>query len=133
MGAIGQDRAAVGVALAGGWIEACRPDSSGDQFAAVDAGVGGLDYVPVLRTRCGSSGSEIFWPGSRFGLGPAQLSFVRQVDGRRTIREIAECVAQQGESPGTDAGDLEHFGRKLFQSLWRIDYVAMALNTNSHR
>ncbi|MDT7721656.1 MAG: hypothetical protein QOE94_2667, partial [Mycobacterium sp.] len=79
------------------------------------------------------SGSEIFWPGSRFGLRPAQLSFVQHVDGRRTIREIAECVAQQGESPGTDAGDLEDFGRKLFQSLWRIDYVAMALNTNSHR
>ena len=92
-----------------------------------------ISTVPVLRTRCGSSGSEIFWPGSRFGLRPAQLSFVRHVDGRRTIREIAECVAQQGESPGTDAGDLEDFGRKLFQSLWRIDYVAMALNTNSHR
>jgi hypothetical protein len=133
VGAIGQDRSTVVVALAGGGIEACRPDSGGDQFAAVDAGVGALDYVPVLRTRCGSSGSEIFWPGSRFGLRPAQLSFVQHVDGRRTIREIAECVAQQGESPGTDAGDLEDFGRKLFQSLWRIDYVAMALNTNSHR
>jgi hypothetical protein len=80
-----------------------------------------------------SFGSEIFWPGSLFGLRPAQLSFVRHVDDRRTIREIAECVAQQGESPGTDAGDREDFGRKLFQSLWRIDYVAMALNTNSHR
>ena len=91
----------------------------------------------TVTSRCcahvASSGSEIFWPGSRFGLRPAQLSFVRHVDGRRTIREIAECVAQQGESPGTDAGDLEDFGRKLFQSLWRIDYVAMALNTNSHR
>jgi hypothetical protein len=64
VGAIGQDRSAVVVALAGGGIEACRPDSGGDQFAAVDAGVGALDYVPVLRTRCGSSGSEIFWPGA---------------------------------------------------------------------
>jgi hypothetical protein len=56
---------------------------------------------------------------------------LRAVDGRRTIGEIAECVAQQGESPGTDAGDREDFGRKLFQSLWRIDYVAIALNKNS--
>jgi hypothetical protein len=58
---------------------------------------------------------------------------LRAVDGRRTIGEIAECVAQQGHSPGTDAGELEEFGRKLFQSLWRIDYVAIALNKNSHR
>jgi SAM-dependent methyltransferase len=112
---------------------ACRPDRPKEGYTIDFSTVTALDYVPVLRTRCGSSGSEIFWPGSRFGLRPAQLSFVRHVDGRRTIREIAECVAQQGESPGTDAGDLEDFGRKLFQSLWRIDYLAMALNTNSHR
>jgi hypothetical protein len=24
--------------------------------------------------------------------------------------------------------DLESFGRKLFESLWRLDFVAMALN-----
>ena len=108
------------------------PDRPKEGYTIDFSTVTALDYVPVLRTRCGSSGSEIFWPGSLFGLRPAQLSFVG-TDGHRTIREIAECVAQQGESPGADAGDLEDFGRKLFQSLWRIDYVAMALNTNSHR
>ena len=40
MCAIGQDCDTVVVALVGGGIEACRPDSSGDQFTAVHASVG---------------------------------------------------------------------------------------------
>jgi len=49
---------------------------------------------------------------------------------RRTIREIAARVAQSGRSPRAGATDLEEFGRKLFQSLWRLDFLAMALNAN---
>ena len=49
---------------------------------------------------------------------------------RRTIREIAARVAQSGRSPRAGATDLEEFGRKLFQSLWRLDFHAMALNAN---
>jgi hypothetical protein len=53
------------------------------------------------------------------------------IDGRLTIREIAECVAQGDDPPQNDAGELGRFGRKLFQSLWRLDLVAVALNANS--
>jgi hypothetical protein len=48
------------------------------------------------------------------------------VDERRTIREIAQRVTAQ--SPRANVADLENFGRKLFESLWRLDFVAMALN-----
>ena len=64
--------------------------------------------------RCGISGAEIFRPDWRMTLNPAQLPFVRNVDGRRTIREIAARVAQSGESPETDLAHPETFGRKLF-------------------
>ena len=47
-----------------------------------------LDYVPLFRMRCGLSGSEIFRPGWRMPLNPAQLPFVQNIDGRKTIREI---------------------------------------------
>jgi hypothetical protein len=57
------------------------------------------------------------------------LPFVQYVDGRRTIREIAECVARSGEPRRANVADLENFGRKLFQSLWRFDFLAMALNS----
>jgi hypothetical protein len=50
------------------------------------------------------------------GLSPAQLSFVRSVDGRRSIREIAACVAQERGS----VADSEKLARDLFQALWRL-------------
>jgi hypothetical protein len=55
------------------------------------------------------------------------LAFARNVDGRRTIREIAASVAQLHDSTGVSATELEEFGRKLFQSLWRLDFIAVAL------
>ena len=64
-------------------------------------------------------------------LNAPQLPFVQNVDGRRTIREIAERVAQSGESRRGAAAELEKFGRKLFQALWRLDFLAMGLDAKS--
>ena len=111
---------------------ACRPDRPKESYVIDFSTDDCLDYVPMMRLHCGLSGAEIFRSNWRIGLNPAQLPFVQNVDGRRTIREIAERVAQSGESPGASAADLEKFGRKLFQSLWRLDFLAMALNANSH-
>jgi hypothetical protein len=77
--------------------------------------------------RCGLSGAEIFRPDWRLTLNSAQLPFIQHVDGSRSIREIAASVAQDGNSPETRRPHLEKFGRKLFQSLWRLDFLAMAL------
>jgi SAM-dependent methyltransferase len=106
---------------------ACHPDRPKESYTIDFSTAESLDYVPLMRTRCGVSGAEIYWPGGRMGLNPAQLPFVQCVDGRRTIREIAECVAQRGQTPSASTAELEEFARKLFQSLWRLDYLAMAL------
>ena len=84
-----------------------------------------------MRMRCGMLGTEIFRPDWRMALNPAQLPFVLNVDGRRTIRDIAARVAQSGNFPEASAADLEKFSRKLFQSLWRLDFVSMALNASA--
>jgi hypothetical protein len=112
---------------------ACHPDRPKESYTIDFSTDDCLDYVPLMRVRCGLSGTEIFRPNWRMSLNPAQLPFVRYVDGRRTIREIAACVAQSGGSPRASTADLEKFGRKLFQSLWRLDFLAMALNANSPR
>jgi hypothetical protein len=52
---------------------------------------------------------------------------VQNIDGRRTIREIAECVARGDRSGQGGTADLEAFARTLFQELWRFDFVAMGL------
>lgn len=112
---------------------ACRSDRPKDSYTIDFSTVASLDYVPVMRMLCGLDGAEIFRPDWRMGLTPAQLRFVRYADGRRTIREIAERVAQSGEAPRASAADFEDFGRKLFESLWRLDFVSMALNVKSRR
>ncbi len=106
---------------------ACRPDRPKDNYTIDFTTDESLDYVPLVRMRCGVSGNEIFWGGSRLALSPAQLPFVQNIDGRRTIREIAECVAHSGESRQGSTADLQTFARKLFQELWRFDFVAMGL------
>ena len=111
---------------------ACRPDRPRERYAINFSSRDALDYVPMMRSGCGVSGTEIFRPGWRMGLNAAQLAFVQHVDGRRTIREIAAGTAHTGAPHGSAAGR-EKFARKLFQSLWRLDFLAMALDANSHR
>jgi SAM-dependent methyltransferase len=108
---------------------ACRPERPKETYAIDFSTEDALDYVPMFRMRCGLSGSEIFRPDWSMNLNAAQLPFVQNVDGRRTIREIAERVAQSAESRRGGVAELETFGRKLFQSLWRLDFLAMSLET----
>jgi SAM-dependent methyltransferase len=111
---------------------ACRPDRPKEQYTIDFSTTEYLDYVPVLRTACLVSGADIIWGGAaKLRLSPTQLAFVQLVDGHRSIREIAASVAQcgDGELPGgTDAA--EEFARKLFQALWRLDFLAVALNAS---
>jgi SAM-dependent methyltransferase len=109
---------------------ACRPDRPKEDYVIDFSTAGSLDYVPLPRTACLLSGDEIFLPGAKLKLDKAQLPFVQHVDGRRTIRDIIECVAQSGDVPPDSAADLQEFGCKLFRSLWRLDFLAMALNAN---
>jgi SAM-dependent methyltransferase len=111
---------------------ACRPERPKESYVIDFSTEDALDYVPMFRMRCGLSGSEIFRPDWSMNLNAAQLPFVQNVDGRRTTREIAERVAQSAESRRGGVVELETFGRKLFQSLWRLDFLAMGLDANSH-
>lgn len=111
---------------------ACRPERPKESYAIDFSTQDCLDYVPLMRMRCGLSGNEIFRSDWRTTLNSAQLPFVEAVDGHRTIREIAASL-HGGESARGSVADVEKFARKLFQSLWRLDFVAMALNPESQR
>jgi SAM-dependent methyltransferase len=111
---------------------ACHPERPKSSYQIDFSTPTALDYVPVFRYRCGLSGTDMVWPGSRAGLNQAQLPFVQHIDGRRSIREITERVLAQHGLPLTDLGELEGFVRDLFKALWRVDLVAMALATGDH-
>lgn len=105
---------------------ACRPERPTQDYAIDFSTPASLDYVPLPRTACLLSGDEIHLPGAKVRLTPAQLPFVQRVDGRRTIRQIVESVAQ---GSADDGAQVREFGHQLFRSLWRLDFLAMALNT----
>ncbi|OBH85115.1 hypothetical protein A5681_18160 [Mycobacterium scrofulaceum] len=108
---------------------ACRHERPKEHYTIDFSTPEALDYVPLLRTACLLSGDDIHLPGTKLKLNPAQLPFVEQVDGRRTISEIVEHVALRGDIGPESAYLVEEFGRKLFESLWRLDFLAMALPT----
>ena len=108
---------------------ACREDRPKNSYTIDFSTDDSAGYVPMYRMRCGLDGSEIFRSDWRLNLNAAQLPFVRAIDGRRTIREIAADVAQSGARRG-DVAELEKFARKLFQSLWRLDFLAMGLKSD---
>ena len=109
---------------------ACPPERPKEHYAIDFSTAETLDYVPIIRSSCRLSGGDIILSGgSIFGLTPAQLPFVQLVDGRRTIREITERVAQRRDASPGNAAERENFAREVFQSLWRLDFLAMALKT----
>jgi SAM-dependent methyltransferase len=109
---------------------ACRPERRAADYTIDFSTAESFDYVPLMRTACLLAGEEIFLPGAKLKLNRAQLPFVQHVDGRRTIRQIVGCVAQRAAVDPEDQAALQQFGRELFQSLWRLDFLAMALNTD---
>jgi SAM-dependent methyltransferase len=115
------------------FLMACRPERPKESYTIDFSTQDCLDYVPLMRMRCGLADTEIFRPDWRTRLNSAQLPFVQHVDGHRTIREIAASVAQSGASSQAGLADVEKFSRKLFQALWRLDFLAMALTPDSQR
>lgn len=108
---------------------ACRPERPKERYTIDFSASQSLDYVPLARTACLLSGADLVGPGARLALPPDQLAFAQLVDGRRSIREIAALVAQRADDgPPGDAAAAESFARKLFQRLWQLDFLAMAIN-----
>lgn len=109
------------------FLLACHPGRPKESYSIDFSSLTSLDYVPLLRMRCGLADAEIYRPDWRMRLTQDQLSYVQHVDGHRTIREIAAIVAEsQGPQRGS-VTNIEKFGRKLFEALWRLDFLAIAV------
>lgn len=107
---------------------ACHPDRPKSSYQIDFSTPAALDYVPMFRHRCGLASGDIYWPGSRIGLNQVQLPFVQHLDGHRSIRDIIGSVKSLHGVADADAVALETFALKLFETLWRLDFAAMALD-----
>jgi SAM-dependent methyltransferase len=104
---------------------ACRPDRPKADYAVDFSTPEALGYIPVIRGLFRVVGNDIVMPHTRVPLSAVEVPFIRLVDGRRTIRKIAALVAgDRAAQPGP--ADVEDLARKVFQNLWRLDFLAMA-------
>lgn len=104
----------------------CHADRAKAKYAIDFSSPEAFDYVPRMRLSCRLNGAEIHRPHWDMTLNAAELPYAQHINGQRTIREIAAAVA----GDGTDSFKLElyeKFGRALFQSLWRLDFIEMSL------
>jgi SAM-dependent methyltransferase len=105
---------------------ACHSGRSRESYAIDFTSPQAFDYVPRMRLNCSLSGAEISRPQWSTTLNAAELPFAQQINGQRTIREIAAAVAPN-ENDSFKLELYEKFARGLFQSLWRLDFVEMSL------
>jgi SAM-dependent methyltransferase len=106
---------------------ACHSDRPAKSYRIDFAGSEALDYVPAMRFRCGVAGQEVYRPGWGIRLDPTHLAFMQHVDGERSIREIAQRVAQSGVLSRAEQAELEYIGLELFEGLWRLDFLTIEL------
>ena len=106
------------------FFTACRPDRPKRSYKIDFSSLEALDYVPSFRYRCGLSGNEIFRHNWRTTHDPIQISLINEMDGLRTIKEIA---VQSNVLP--DPQELQRLAVTLFETLWKIDFVAINLPT----
>lgn len=109
------------------FLVACRPERPPASYVIDFESDTFRDYVPHLRARCGTSGTSLFRSDWSMTLTPFHLAFVEQVDGTRTIREIAASAAGSEPFERKGVAECEAFARELFRALWRLDFLAMGL------
>ncbi len=110
---------------------ACHPGRPKEQYTIDFSSLDSLDYVPQWRIGCGLDGATAYRQKWRFKLTEERLAFVAQIDGQRSIREIATLVRQSGAGPSGSPAKVEAYARKLFRELWRLDLTAVAFGTPS--
>jgi len=117
------------------FFTACRRDRPVSTYRIDIDGPDAMQLVPVMRYRCGVDGSDVVRPGWRWPLDDARRAIARAVDGRRTIKQIADvtrAAAPQAATGATDhdtdhCTDHDTVVREWIGDLWRRDFVALTI------
>jgi SAM-dependent methyltransferase len=106
---------------------ACRADRPTESYRIDFSSAAAADYIPSLRWRCDLRGTTLSRWGWSVELNTTQLALAQQVDGRRTIDEIAYRVAQSGVLSPDEAAEVDATARTFFKNVWQTDFVAITL------
>ncbi|MBM3669446.1 MAG: methyltransferase domain-containing protein [Actinobacteria bacterium] len=105
---------------------ACRSDRPREYFEIDFSSDQALELIPEYRYRCSLTDSRLIRSDWSVDLDPRERALVQQIDGRRTIREIAAIVSAETGEPAPQAA---RYARELVQSLWELDFLAMGVSS----
>ena len=104
------------------FFTACRPERPVSQYKVDWLSDAALDCIPMLRHRCQllPQSSQIARSDWTMTLDAKHWACVSLMDGQRTLAEIVQRAAQ---SAGVQSDEVV----RLFQGLWRYDFLAMSM------
>ncbi len=109
------------------FFTACRSDRPTESYKIDFSAAEAVDYVPDLRFRCTVNEHKIFRYNWSMPLDAVQNAFAQRVDGHRSIAKIVDDVTKAGELATLPDGEATAYCLALFQSLWKLDFLAMKL------
>jgi len=109
------------------YFTACRPERAPATYTIEFDSDRYVSFIPEFRHACGVDGTTLARPDWAFDLDPLGLAFVRRIDGRTAIAEIAAAVSQEVDLPSMERDELAEISRRFLQSLWQMDFVSIRL------
>lgn len=109
------------------FFTACRSDRPKSAYHIDFEAPQSLDYIPALRYRCSLNGQAIARSNWSLNLDARQLALMQQVNGKRSIRKIANHLASSQMFRDMPLSEFEAYAKQQFQALWLLDFLAMQL------
>ena len=110
------------------FFTACRKERPLENYKVDFSSKKILAGVPELRYRCGLEGEELFRPGWRITLNPAQLALIQRIDGIKTIATIITEAEGDDALAGFRETEFNEIARQFFQTLWQRDFISIGLS-----
>ncbi len=109
------------------FFTACKPERALESYSINFDSGRYSSFIPEFRHGCGLDGTTLSRTDWAIDLDPLGLAFARQINGWRSIAEIISEVSNDHRVPDVELDDLAEIGRRLFQSLWQMDFVAFKI------
>jgi len=89
-----------------------------------------LEYTPKLRFRCLLKGDHLYRYNWSTQLSPIETRLIERVDGHSNIKKILLDLSLLDNFKNTEGLDLEKIALTIFQSLWRLDFLVIGLESS---
>ena len=109
------------------FFTACRPERTPSHYKIDFNDSSATQYIPMFRFRCRLDGERLVSPHSTVTLTALQAALLRQVDGRRSLEDIAVEAARQKLFLAATPAETVAKVLKEFRAFWQRDHILIKL------